>query len=69
MTSWSLTVRWIAPNSTPFSWLSSNPEARRATSKCACRGVGPSCFSAQSRMAPACGKRPGKKALARRPHR
>eukprot|EP00969_Alexandrium_andersonii_P205125 9063656-Alexandrium_andersonii.AAC.1 len=59
----------MAPRSTPFSWPTSKPWARRNPSGRPCAGIGPNCFSAQSRMAPAWGERPSKKVLARCFHR
>eukprot|EP00969_Alexandrium_andersonii_P193909 8565629-Alexandrium_andersonii.AAC.1 len=62
-------VRWIAPYRTPLSWRYSNPGASRTTEGCPCAGMGSSCFSARSRTAPTCGKRPSRNALARCFHR
>eukprot|EP00969_Alexandrium_andersonii_P193742 8557740-Alexandrium_andersonii.AAC.1 len=58
-------VRWMAPYSTPFSWPSSKPCARRVPSGRPCSGTGYNCFSAQPKTAPTCGERPSRKVRAR----
>eukprot|EP00969_Alexandrium_andersonii_P146538 6480382-Alexandrium_andersonii.AAC.1 len=68
-TSWSLMVRRVAPRSRAFDRPTSMPWAKPNPSGRPCAGTGPNCASAQSRTAPAWGKRPSKKALARYFHR
>eukprot|EP00969_Alexandrium_andersonii_P201603 8907250-Alexandrium_andersonii.AAC.1 len=41
ITSWSLMAHWIAPRSTPLSWLYSKPGARRTPAGCPCSRIGP----------------------------
>eukprot|EP00969_Alexandrium_andersonii_P023026 1007239-Alexandrium_andersonii.AAC.1 len=59
----------MAPYRTPLSWPWSKPGTRRTNDWCPCAGIGSSCFSAHSKAAPTCGKRPSRNVLARCFHR
>eukprot|EP00969_Alexandrium_andersonii_P059087 2602901-Alexandrium_andersonii.AAC.1 len=57
-------VRCAAARSTPLTWRTSKPGARRAQLGCSRSPTGSSCFSAQPKSAGMTGYLPGRKARA-----